>query len=179
VTAITLNAIMLGKIANEHDPVKARARDEMLRNTPPHQPENPDLEDGLLAAEGTLLAGKLWPQGEVAYRGVSGRFDTVVGNGFVLMSGEPLDRILGSDRLERLAAIGCRIVALDDPQFEDGEGIYRSYFATNGLAALLARPDFSLFGAVRKAGDAASLVDQLFAGLAGSPRVRTAAAEPA
>lgn len=178
VTAITLNAIMLGKIANEHDPAKARARDEMLRSTPPHQPENPDLEDGLLAAEGTPLAGKLWPQGEVAYRGVSGRFDTVVGNGFVLMSSESLEGILGPDRMARLAAVGCRIITLDDPQFEDGEGTYGSYFAANGLAALLARPDFSLFGAVHNAGDAAGLVDQLFAGLAGAPRVRIATAEP-
>lgn len=179
VTAITLNAIMLGKIANEHDPIKARARDEMLRNTPSQPPENPDLEDGLLAGEGTPLAGKLWPQGEVGYRGVSGRFDTVVGNGFVLMSREPLDAILGPDRLEHLAAIGCRIVALTDPEFEDSEGLYSSYFADNGLATLLARPDFSLFGAVGDARQAVSLVDQLFAGLAGVPRVRTALAETA
>lgn len=174
VTAITLNAIMLGKIANEHDPVKARARDEMLRNTPPHQPENPDLADGLLAAPGTPLAGKLWPQGEVTFRGVSGRFDTVVGNGFVLMSAEPLDAVLGADRLDRLVALGCRIVALAHPDFKDSEGVYRRYFAEHGLAALLARPDFSLFGTVSDARDVAGLVDQLFAGLAGVSRMQAA-----
>lgn len=171
VTAITLNAIMLGKIANEHDPDKARARDEMMRTVPPHQPENPDLADGFLAAVGTPLAGKLWPQGEVTFRGVSGRFDTVVGNGFVLMSTGSLDAILGRDRLDRLAAIGCRIITLDDPEFEDSEGVYGAYFQANGLDALLARPDFSLFGAVREARGVADLVDQLFAGLAGVPRV--------
>lgn len=178
VTAITLNAIMLGEIANEHDPVKASARDEMLRNTPPHQPENPDLADGLLA-DGTPLAGKLWPQGEVSYHGVYGRFDTVVGNGFVLMSAAPLEEVLGPGRMEQLAAIGCRVVALDDPHFEDSEGLYSAYFETNRLAALLARPDFSLFGTVADVRDAPGLVDQLFAGLAGASRVRVAAAETA
>ena len=167
VTSITLNAIMLGEIANQHDPVKARERDEMLRSNPPPPPINPDLLDGLLAPAGTPLVGQLWPQGNITYRAVSGRFDTVVGNGFVLMSLERLDDALGKDRLARLAAIGCRMIALHDPEFEDAEGIYQTYFRANGLALLLARPDFSLFGAARETDAAAELVDQLFAGLDG------------
>lgn len=97
----------------------------------------------------------------------------------VLMSAEPLDTVLGADRLDRLAALGRRIVTLDDPDFEDSEGAYRPYFATNGLAALLARPDFSLFGTVREASDAADLVDQFFAGLAGACRTQPAATDTA
>lgn len=176
VTVITRDAIMLGKIANVHDPVKARERDEMLRSSTPKQPQNPDLQDGLLAI-GTPLAGKLWPQADVSYRGVSGRFDTVVGNGFVLMSDRSLDSVLGSERISRLHAIGCNIVALDDPQLVDPENVYRSYFQINGIVALIARPDFSLFGTAVEVADAAQLVDDLFAGLAGETTAqRTASA---
>lgn len=143
----------------------------MLRRNPPPPPANPDLLDGLLAPAGTPLAGQLWPQVNVTYRGLSGRFDTVVGNGFVLMSIERPDDVLCKDRLARLAAIGCRIIALQDPEFEDDEGIYQAHFQGNGLALLLARPDFSLFGTARATDAAADLVDQLFAGLDGKPRV--------
>ncbi|MBB4860296.1 3-(3-hydroxy-phenyl)propionate hydroxylase [Novosphingobium chloroacetimidivorans] len=179
VTTITLNAIMLGEIANEHDPVKARARDEMLRNTPPEQPQTPDLLDGLLAEQRTPLAGKLWPQAEVTYRGASGRFDTVIGNGFVLMSTSALGAVLGPERLRRLAAIGCHLVALDDPEFEDHDGVYGAYFEKNGLAALLARPDFYLFGTVGELGAAAQLVDDLIAGLEGRVQAHSQNAEVA
>lgn len=168
VTTITQNAIMLGKIANEHDPERARARDEHFRAHPPRPPETPHLLDGLLAV-GEALAGMIWPQAEVRYRGKAGRFDTVVGNGFVLLSTEPLEDVLGPARLEALARIGCKVLSLADPEFEDLEGRYESYFRDNGVRVLLTRPDFAVFGSAPILADAARLADRLMAGLAGQP----------
>lgn len=168
VTTITLNAIMLGKIANEHDPERARARDEQFRTNPPRPPETPHLLGGLLAPD-AALAGRIWPQAEVRYQGRVGRFDTVVGAGFVLLSTEPLDGVLGPKQQEALARIGCHVLSLADPEFEDLEGVYENYFRDNGVRVLLTRPDFAIFGSAPTLAGAAHLTDLLMAGLAGEP----------
>jgi 3-(3-hydroxy-phenyl)propionate hydroxylase len=164
VTFIMQSAIALGKIANEHDPERARLRDEMLRNEKPAPFVMPGLEDGLIA-RGEALAGTIWPQGKVCLRGKAGRFDDVVGNGFVLMSRHSIADALGEERLLALRQIGCRLVSLDDPAFEDSDGIYGDYFTRNDISVLLARPDFALFGAVTTDEDAPKLIDRLLAHL--------------
>lgn len=164
VTTITENAIMLGKIANEHDPERARQRDEALRKAPPPIPHTPNLQDGLIASDAPL-AGSVWPQGNIIYKGVQGRFDTVVGNGFVVMARGGVSDILGDARCAALEKLGCRFVALDDPDFQDLDGVYDAYFRDNDIAALVARPDFVLFGAVSTPGQLPDLVDLLLARL--------------
>lgn len=169
VTHIVLSAIRLGKIANEHDPERARARDEMLRNHKPEPFEMPGLTSGLIAGD-MPLAGTIWPQGRIRYRGESGRFDDVVGNGFVFMSRQSVEKDLGEGRLSAMRALGCHFVRMDDPEFEDTHGVYGEYFDRHGLEILLARPDFALFGASSDRCNAAMLTDRLLAGLgAGMP----------
>jgi len=90
------------------------------------------------------------------------------------MARAALNEALGSSRLQALAQIGCRVVRLDDPGFQDVEGIYSAYFRENGMDVLLARPDFSVFGAAQGSAGAAGLVDQLLAGLAGESARTTA-----
>lgn len=170
VTFIMQSAIALGKIANEHDPERARLRDEMLRNEKPAPFVMPGIEDGLIA-RGEPLAGTIWPQGGVRFHGKAGRFDDVVGNGFVLLSRDAIADVLGDDRLAALRRIGCHIVSMDDPAFEDSDELYRAYFDRHGISALLARPDFALFGAVPTREDAPRLVDLLLARLTANASV--------
>jgi 3-(3-hydroxy-phenyl)propionate hydroxylase len=167
VTSITLKALEYGKIANEHDPERARERDEMLKIHQPQPFHLPTLGEGLIAT-GARLAGAIWPQGEVGFGGRTGRFDTVVGNGVVLMSTSPVDQLLGEERLRKLASIGCHVVSLHDPAFKDLNGTYARYFQQKKIAVLLARPDFSLFGASANLEDASHLVDVFFNALAGT-----------
>lgn len=164
VTTITHNAIMLGKIANEHDPERARQRDEKLRSAPPSIPLTPNVLGGLIAAE-TALAGTIWPQGNIGFNGETGRFDTVVGNGFLLLANTSTTNALGTTRLNALKQLGCRMIALDDPGFQDLDGVYAGYFSENGIAAFIARPDFVVFGSVSQLGDLPDLIDRMLDGL--------------
>lgn len=170
VTTITHNAIMLGKIANEHDPERARERDEKLRMAPPSIPLTPNVLGGLIAA-GTALAGTIWPQGNIGFNGETGRFDTVIGNGFVLLANTSATGALGAARLHALRKLDCHIVAIDDPRFQDLDGVYGTYFSENGIAAFIGRPDFVVFGSVAQLDSLPDLVDRLLDGLQ-RPRAR-------
>lgn len=168
VTTITHNAIMLGKIANEHDPERARERDEKLRTAPPSIPLTPNVLGGLIAA-GTALAGTIWPQGNIGFNGETGRFDTVIGNGFVLLANTSATGALGAARLHALRKLDCHIVAIDDPRFQDLDGVYGTYFSENGIAAFIGRPDFVVFGSVAQLDSLPDLIDRLLDGLQRPP----------
>lgn len=81
---------------------------------------------------------------------------------------------LGDARTARLEALGAVVVEIL-PQGSpvrpgavvDVNGAYAAYFAQHGVAAVLTRPDFTVFGAVRGLRDLALLVDTLFARLEG------------
>lgn len=163
VTAITRMAIALGEIANEHDPVKARLRDDALRAHPPTRPEVPLLNDGLLDPDRSPLTGRIWPQAMVRIGDRWGRFDDVVGRGFVLMSRTPLDGVLGTDMVAALDALGVRRISFCD--FEDLDHVYRDHFDANQIDCLLARPDFVAFGTCDDSALVPSLVNDLLAGL--------------
>jgi 3-(3-hydroxy-phenyl)propionate hydroxylase len=163
VTVITEMAIALGKIANEHDPEKARLRDEFIRSHALTKPETPSLHGGMLDPEGSALTGKIWPQGTVRVGERSGRFDDVVGRGFVLLSRTSLDDVLSPETKSALDAIGCLRLSFAD--FEDTDGKYSSYFDSNAIDCLLARPDFVIFGTRGDSTSAASLVNNLLNGL--------------
>jgi 3-(3-hydroxy-phenyl)propionate hydroxylase len=161
VTTLTHMAIGLGKIANEHDPVKAAARDEGMRTHKPAKPPFPYLQTGLLDPEGSPMTGRIWPQGRVRADGREGRFDDVVGGGFVLLSRAPAD--LAPETAARLDALGCKRVSFD--QFEDLDGVYARFFDEQGIACILARPDFVTFGTRADASGAQELARAVLAGL--------------
>lgn len=167
VTTITRNAITLGEIANEHDPERARERDEKLRKSPPSIPHTPNVLAGLIAGD-TALAGTIWPQGNIGFDGEIGRFDTVIGNGFVLVATTSVAGVLGSVRTDALNELGCHVVTLDDPRFHDLDNVYGRYFNENGIAAFVARPDFVVFGSASHLDSLPDLIDRLLAGLQGS-----------
>ena len=170
-------SMFLGKIICIPDPVKAAERDEAFFSgkVPPPAPF-PCLTDGLLRrdAEGTVQqpAGLLGPHGNVRHNGEQGRYDDVVGTGFVLLSRSPgaLER-LGEARQQMLRAFGVHLVHIV-PANETGAGVTRDldakfipFMEQHGIDAMLVRPDFYLYGSAANADGIASLVDDWAADL--------------
>lgn len=159
VSVITQMAIALGRIANEHDPERAKLRDEALRTHPPRKPDLPIRRAGVLHPEGSVLSGTIWPQGVIELDGRRGRFDDVAGRGFVLLSREALAGPQNDPALAAFRRLGGRHMVLAD--FVDVDGAYAQLFDINGLDAILARPDFVVFGTVPVGGDVRCLLGSL------------------
>jgi 3-(3-hydroxy-phenyl)propionate hydroxylase len=78
-----------------------------------------------------------------------GRFDDILGNGWQLISvgGDPAE-LCHADDLAWFRQIGGVVADLSSRgQIEDVNGAYRRWFAEHECQALLARPDFYVFGA--------------------------------
>lgn len=159
VTEVILQSMFLGSIICIPDPAAAAGRDAMFRSgeAPPPAPF-PVLTDGLLhrGADGALIApaGDLGPHGTVRHQRRTGRFDSFVPPGFLLV----LDRTLSPDSLSdaaraTLVAAGARTITVADrvsardDEFADSQGQFLPYMAQRGVHAMLVRPDFFLFGA--------------------------------
>ena len=172
VSDIIKASIFLGKIICIPDVAEAAKRDEMFLSgkAPPPAPF-PILTDGLLnrGADGkpAVPAGQLSPHGLVYSREGAGRFDDVVGLGFVLLLNSDIDpNALSSANRAFLAALGARIVVMSpsvdsEPTVIDLQGKYSAYLAAAGLRALIVRPDFYVFGGASDAKGADRLIDDL------------------
>lgn len=160
--AIT-RSVELGKVICVSDPAAAAMRDQQMLAVaadpalaPPPPPE-PQLGPGTLLTD-DATAGTLFPQGVVTVDGVSGRFDDVVGRGFILyVLGSDPDIAIGQGESDDLEALGGRTVAVTAEM--DTAEVYRSWFAKHDARAVLVRPDFYVFGSA--SGDAAGLVTEL------------------
>ncbi len=179
VRAWTAISLAEGRISCELDPRKAAARDaRLLAGDKLPAPHPPRIEVGIVPAVGSpyanALAGTLGLQARVSANGGEGLFDDLFGHSrfVVLALGEDPTQILSSAQLERLSGLGAVVVeALPEGAqsrpgaFVDVEGRYRSYFVQHDVVAVVNRPDFNVFGAVRRLHDLPGLVDELFARL--------------
>jgi flavoprotein hydroxylase len=163
----------LGKVICVPDPAEAAGRDTAMiaaakdRGPTPPLP-TPSLGPGLLAPD-DALAGHLFVQDEVARGGRRGRFDDVVGRGFALVSpvGDPI-RLLPPDLaafFTSLGGFGVHVAARGP--VDDVQGGYARWFAAHGVAVVLQRPDFHVFGAAATIDGTASLVAALRVSLMG------------
>jgi 2-polyprenyl-6-methoxyphenol hydroxylase-like FAD-dependent oxidoreductase len=157
-------SISLGRVICVADPAEAKARDERMigeeyARTAPLALVPAGLADGLVAAGG----GALFLQDRVAHRERTGRFDDVVGRGFVLASphGDPSCH-LDPDLAAWFASIGGipAHVAPDAP-IADLEGSYARWFRGAGAGVALVRPDFYVFGTAAELTGAGGLVREL------------------
>ena len=171
VSAMIQLSIALGRIICVADPTEAGARDarmigEARKQTTPTEAPLPPLGPGCFA-DGALAAGQLFVQDLVCQGFATGRFDDVVGRGFVLVSpaGDPA-AALDPELAAWFASLGgvTAHVAKGAP-VEDLTDGYARWFAKHGVAVALVRPDFAVFGAGAKLEDAGSLVRELRAGL--------------
>lgn len=168
-TQIVVSAEM-GKMATERDPEIARARDEHMLSSPPAEPPEPSIEDGILQrdSDGSVIApaGELGPQGHVFHEGQSGRADDVLGWGFALLCKGmgPLAHLGQADR-ESLETLGARVIAFSNEPgstlTQDLDGVYQEFFKLHDAVAVLVRPDFIVFGTAKHDEDVAALVTDL------------------
>jgi 2-polyprenyl-6-methoxyphenol hydroxylase-like FAD-dependent oxidoreductase len=176
VTAVIDGAIYLGRIICIADPAEAAARDRAFKSgTAEPLPPFPHLTAGILAKapDGgpAPLAGLLSPHGTVRWRGREGRWDDVVGSGFSIMvrNADPAS-LLRPDQLSRLTEIGAKVVSLvsghGGDHVVDVGGKYGDFLKRHDALGMITRPDYYVFGGIRKPRDLSGLVDQLIATLA-------------
>ena len=177
VRQITAWAIQVGEIACTRDHEIAAQRDAMLRSgaAPPPSIDAPKVQHGILyrADDGTLApaAGELVPQGTIAFNEETGRFDDLVGWGFVLLARDrsPLS-LLSDEQQAALTELRCRALSVgpdaESAAVVDVGGEYEPFFAAHGVQAILVRPDFTVFGGVADLGELPAMVDDLLEQLA-------------
>lgn len=185
VAAITETSTLLGKVANEDDPVKVAARNAMLRSGQvPPLPPFPKIESGVVDAEtsGAVLptTGAPTPQGIVERRGKRDRLDTLFPHRFLIVSLQDPTPYLDRDTLAFLKHLDCGIAVLGegasgDAAARDIDGTQTTYLRDNGMAAYIRRPDFIAFGSVSALDELPALLRSLRERLRWHARVAVAA----
>ena len=171
-------SMYLGRIICIPDAAKAAERDAaFFGGTAPPPPAFPSLTDGILrrGADGAVQApaGLLSPHGTVRVGQRQGRFDELVGLGFVLVSrSASVEVALGEPQRALLDALGVRRVTVAaagtpaaDGTLVDLDAKFIPYMERLGITSMLVRPDFYLYGAVTHAADIDQLVDDFAADL--------------
>jgi 2-polyprenyl-6-methoxyphenol hydroxylase-like FAD-dependent oxidoreductase len=172
-------SVVLGRRMCITDPEEAAARDQGLRDLsaargasedqPMPAPSIPSMRSELVA-EDTPLAGTLSIQADVELAGERGRFDDVVGHGFVLIGrgGDPA-RTLPEEARDYLSSLGSRTAHFgsdEEGAFHDVTGAYERWLADVDVTTVLVRPDFYVYGSARTDDELLVLIDRLRAGLA-------------
>jgi 3-(3-hydroxy-phenyl)propionate hydroxylase len=176
---------VLGAMACEPDPEKARQRDEFFfSGQAPPPPPDPVLLDGILHRdpERSLQApvGDLGPQGTLAIGAREGRGDDLIGWGFQLIGADfDPSTVLTEQQQEFLRSIGGHAVGVGPEETDaiarDVDGAYGRFFAQHGAVALLLRPDFVTFGLAAERDEVSALVEDLRVQLAATDPVAAAA----
>ncbi|MFF9905580.1 bifunctional 3-(3-hydroxy-phenyl)propionate/3-hydroxycinnamic acid hydroxylase [Streptomyces olivaceus] len=183
--SITMS-VNLGKVICMTDTGAAADRDTVMlasrkRGMGAHRPQTvlERLKDGVVFRDtdgGPVgQAGHLTPQGRVAGARGTGRFDEVVGTGFVLLTAQnpaaDTEGVLDDDHRTFLRELGARTVrvlpagtpagALGADNVVDVDQVYLPYLAEQSATVALVRPDFYLFGAVEHLSGLPALVESL------------------
>jgi 2-polyprenyl-6-methoxyphenol hydroxylase-like FAD-dependent oxidoreductase len=156
-------SMALGRVICVPDPVEAAARDRAMiaatrAGTPTVPPPGWMLGPGAFAA-GDPHAGALFVQGRVARGARSGLFDDVIGGGWVLLGRDGVPRLDG-EAAAFFARLRGTVAGLGADGVRDLDGVYARWFADAGVATVLQRPDFYVFGTAATL-DANALVGRL------------------
>jgi hypothetical protein len=175
--ATIIESARVGQNVIERDPEKARQRDAQLLAMQAELEKArgqkqliafrvPGFAKGLVAhaQEDVAGAGDAFPQGIVRHAAVEGKFDDLVGGGFVILSrGEDPQPLLSATDRDFWASIGGRFAnfgaGTDD--LADVESVYTQLMDEYGCDVLLKRPDYYLFGACRSAKELPALIGDL------------------
>jgi 2-polyprenyl-6-methoxyphenol hydroxylase-like FAD-dependent oxidoreductase len=171
VRAVTEKGIELGRGQTTRDPEAAAARDRRLLAARAVGQEQvrmrfPGLDVGLLATRSLPGRGELSRQGVVDDGIARGRFDQIVGDGFVFLADPAVVATLGP-AAAALAQAGVRVVPLSaDGPLADVDKTYQRWFAEHDWSAVIVRPDFYVFGAAGADVEPRALAEDLLAALA-------------
>ncbi|WP_344095821.1 bifunctional 3-(3-hydroxy-phenyl)propionate/3-hydroxycinnamic acid hydroxylase [Microbacterium deminutum] len=154
VRVIIDEAIALGEVICELDPIRAAERDARmlaeLRDPAAAtvEPPQPRLGTPSITADDDPHAGTLSIQGRIEVNGATGLFDDLVGGSWQLigMAVDPLDEVPQELRewFSRIGGTSARLS--DDGDIRDVDGTYRAWFQAHGCRIVLSRPDFYIFG---------------------------------
>ncbi len=175
VSAVIDASIYLGKVICIADPAEAAERDRAFKaGTADPLPPFPHLTAGLLAhGPDAAPAGLLSPHGRVRRNGQTGQWDDVVGLGFVvLLRGANPHGLLRPDQLRMLDLLGAQVLQLDGASgvdaLSDLDNKYGAFLDAHGLAGLIMRPDFYVFGGVSQMRELPALVDEFLTVMVGN-----------
>ncbi len=164
----------LGRVICIADAEEAAGRDALMvaaakAGQAPPAPQAVGIGPGV-RLEGDEHAGQLMVQGVVQCGPHTGRFDDVVGRGWVLL-GKSADPAawLEPDMAEFFASLGGIIAQVGAVgEVHDVGGDYHHWFERNGVEVVLQRPDFYIFGTATTAAGTNALVESLRRALARS-----------
>jgi 2-polyprenyl-6-methoxyphenol hydroxylase-like FAD-dependent oxidoreductase len=162
--ATIVESMRVGQHVNERDPEKVKKRDEQLMALQAEKERNrgkrqliafrvPGFTAGFIARNGARAAGDAFVQGRVSRDGKEGRFDDIVGRGFMIIArnGNAASALSPQQR-EHWRALGGRFVRLADKEngadtVVDSGGQYRRLMDEYGCDVIVKRPDYYIFGA--------------------------------
>lgn len=151
VRVIIDEAIALGQVICELDPVRAAARDARMKaelEDPTVEPPQPRLGRPSLTMADDEHAGKLAVQARVEVDGVSGLFDDLIGSGWQLigLDVDPLTDVDDELRAWFLEIGGTTTKVGVEGPVRDLDGAYRAWFGSRGCRVMVSRPDFYVYG---------------------------------
>lgn len=145
-------SMQLGQVICITDPAKAAERDErMLAEMEDYDGTPVDTDIGVLGpglgVETDALVGTLAHQGVVEHDGRRGRFDDVVGRGWILigLDQDPWEALTEEQRqaLSDLEARSVRVGAPgSDAEIQDVDGVFAAWLGQAGATYAVIRPDF-------------------------------------
>ena len=159
-------SVQTGAVSCTLDPKQAAQRDALfLSGDAPPMPDFPILTTGILDVDNdgrNGLIGTLFPQRMVSRGPEQGRFDDIVGRGFLLITNSSALCPPGWEGDALLQHIGGRVAVLSPDRhnsgFVDHTGYYTEWFEEHGIMAALTRPDFVIYGVARSQTEAVRLV---------------------
>lgn len=173
-------SIRVGRAVIERDPEKVRRRDLALKTAQAQSTQQlvgyrtPGLTNGFIARKSAGRgAGAIFIQGRVAVGGRQGRFDDLIGRGFLILArqGDPIACLSESHRAF-WKSLGGRIVTFGkgasdaaDIHFGDAGGWYGRLLDEVGCNVIVKRADYHIFGMYRAVADLPAALDDMRAQL--------------
>jgi 3-(3-hydroxy-phenyl)propionate hydroxylase len=152
VSAFISLSVDIGRVVCVTDPVEAAARDSaMIAEFEANGPQ-PAVDPNLSLGSGVWIdnnthCGKLSAQGVVEINGEKGRFDDLIGRGWVALGWnvDPRDH-LSKDQLSKAEILGFKFVKISDENHDgvlrDINGTYIQWFRESKSDIFIIRPDF-------------------------------------
>lgn len=158
----------IGQLVGQRDLHKARERDARLLaecggqvKPTPRQNVQPALVAGCLDTSGHAAVGTLFPQAWIEQDGSRVRMDDGLGCGWRLFLQRDADAGCEQAAAHLAPGLNLRVHHLNDPRFQELEGVLASWFERMACQVALVRPDHYVYGAYTSCAELESALHQL------------------